>query len=337
VLAATHDLHDLVAAITRAALPALVVKGLPLAVRTTGSDAGRAIGDIDLLVDRVDLERVVGVLADAGWRRRPMRANAIDGPYRGWVRFIDNHEVVVADGRTAVEVHWRMSQSLATRDEFAALVDRSTRIEVGGVPVPVLGPVDDALFNIVHGAKHGFERLKWAVDVARCWCDLDESQRRSVHETAIRWRSERSLRLGLATVARLGLLDGCPAARDAADDLTDARTHRWVDATLDLPSGHRARRRRRNRVRAALTETWLDRARHLGEVTFPSDVLSDERVPSLLAVPAAPLRPAWRWRESGSVVPAATGSAPQSDRGELPDDPERSNEGGEPPPPHRQG
>lgn len=301
LLAATHDLHDVVRTLATAEVSAIVLKGLPLAVRTSGVASGRAIGDIDLLVDGPDLERAVDTLHGAGWHRRPMRANALDGQYRRWVRFVDNHEVLVADGRTAVEVHWRLSQSLATSGLFAGLLERSTSIDVAGVPVPVLGPVDDTTFNVVHAAKHGFERLKWAVDVARSWIELDDGQRAAAHATAIEWRSDRAFRFGLAMVARLGFLDGSPAGRAAADDLSNARTERLVDAVLELPDGFRARRRRRNRVRAEFTETWSDRGRHLGEVLFPSDVLSDPRVPGPLAIPAAPLRPLWRWRTVSST------------------------------------
>ena len=54
-----------------AGIPMLVIKGIPLALQTTGSLIARGRGDLDLLVDTKRLPAVVALLESAGFSRCP--------------------------------------------------------------------------------------------------------------------------------------------------------------------------------------------------------------------------------------------------------------------------
>lgn len=293
---ATADLHAVLDAFDDADIRAVVIKGIPLAVRTGGAAAARSVGDIDLLIEHGDLQRAHDVMVSNGWARKTSRVSALDGAYRRWVRFVDYHEVFVARERSLVEVHWRLNQTLSTRAAFDGLIARSSTVEVDGRSVPVLGAADDMALVATHAARHVFSHLKWVVDVARFWSLLDDVDRARSLELAESWDSGRAHRLAIAVVDRLGMLDGAPIARAAAVSLIDADTEKLVERAITHPEGHRSAKQHRLRVRTALQETWTDRARLVGEILLPTDVLADPRVPAKLSLLAAPLRPLWRWR-----------------------------------------
>jgi hypothetical protein len=290
------DLAEVLDALDSTGVRVLVLKGVPLAVRSGGSPSSRAVGDIDLLIADSDLPVVHDLLCERGWRRKTSRVSGLDGPYRRWARIIDHHEVFVGDDRSMVEVHWRLNQTLSTRSAFEDLLARADVVDVNGSAVPVLGAVDDMALVATHASRHVFTHLKWAVDVARSWCLLSPDQRLESLEVAEAWSSGRAHRMALGVVDRLGLLDDVPAAQEAARSMVDSDTARLVELAIEHPEQHRQAKWHRLRVRAALQETWPDRGRLLGEILLPTDVLADPRVPAGWSLLAAPLRPLWRWR-----------------------------------------
>ncbi len=141
-------------------VPALVLKGLPLAARLYGNGAARGVGDIDLLIDPLHLERAHAVLLRWGFsplfrigpaELRPMVKDAL---YRA------------ADG-TILELHWRLSTNRHVLPwHFADLWQARDMVPVFTITLPALPPLHLTVYLAVHGLHHGWERLRWLADIA---------------------------------------------------------------------------------------------------------------------------------------------------------------------------
>ncbi len=141
-------------------VPALVLKGLPLAARLYGNGAARGAGDIDLLIDPRHLDRAHAILLQQGFsplskvgltELRPLVKDAL---YRA------------GDG-TILELHWRLSTNRHVLPwDFADLWQARDMVPVFGVTLPALPPLHLTVYLAVHGLHHGWERLRWLADIA---------------------------------------------------------------------------------------------------------------------------------------------------------------------------
>ena len=144
-----------------AGLPVVFVKGASLASMAYGAVDIRHCRDVDLLVDKDQTDRAFTLLAEAGYR--PVTPLPEESVRRYWREYAKNCEFVGPSGRI-IELHWRLVNNpglLRGVDVHSA----SRMVRVGRGELPTL--VDDLLlpYLCVHGAVHGWSRLKWLADV----------------------------------------------------------------------------------------------------------------------------------------------------------------------------
>jgi hypothetical protein len=146
-------------------LPVLFLKGTALAQRAYGAIGIREAVDIDLAVARADVDRAWRILREAGYGpdipRKPLAGFARRSFL--WAAKDSLHRHPAHD--IPVELHWRLSDDL--RDPAVPPRRGWQRIALSADrTLATLG--DDALFVYlcVHGAAHGWARLKWLADVA---------------------------------------------------------------------------------------------------------------------------------------------------------------------------
>jgi hypothetical protein len=147
----------------------LILKGVPLSVRTTGTVAGRQYSDIDILVDLDALGCAERVLQASGVRRcGAVHSSPLRGPYHRWVRWTQNQQLHRPPAGHMVELHWRLfaNERLLPLD-FDRLWNGRSTVADGNIAFTTLGPAHELLFVAVHAAVHGFSRLHWLVDVVR--------------------------------------------------------------------------------------------------------------------------------------------------------------------------
>lgn len=263
LLRALRELLDGLAARGVCALP---FKGPVLGGLAYGDPSLRRAGDLDILVQRADLDTTCRYLRALGFAEatelelgRPVTASE-DRAYR---RFQCEYQFIHQGRGLVVEPHWAFARpALAIDLDHDGFWNRLRLVVVGDRPVWTLSAEDTFLAVGIHAAKHGWARLQWLCDTAALLIrdgDLD------VEVALARGRAagvERILLIGirLAEVV-LGLtpppaarrrLEADPTARAYAAD-TAARLF-LPETTLGTP-GHRLPLR--------LRERWRDRARSL--------------------------------------------------------------------------
>lgn len=209
-----------------AAIPFLMLKGVSLALQTTGDPGSRGPGDIDVLVPQAQVDAVSQVLLGGGLTRVDSFCPPVDSPLFAPTTRVLQEMVYRLNGRE-VDVHWRLDIAAnCLRWDFAELFDRCEHLSVGRHSLPTLDRQSAAIFNASHGIKDAWFILRELVDQARLQRGLDldaaaEEARRV--GAATRWA------IAQAMLAKLsGQPDPSPRSRRAqlfADAMWD-----WLQA-----------------------------------------------------------------------------------------------------------
>jgi hypothetical protein len=171
-LAHIPALESLHTTFTQAGIPFLVVKGIPLSIQLYGDATHRTADDIDLLVSPGQFWHADVELVRAGYRSE-------DGPptggsrenYKYWVKHIS---YVHERSNARIELHHRLTTNpyLLSWPFDEIWRDRSY-VRVGATEVTTLSSKRLPLYLCAHGASHGWERLRWLVDMAAVLQNLD--------------------------------------------------------------------------------------------------------------------------------------------------------------------
>ncbi len=145
--------------------PCAFVKGVALAALAYGNIVIRQAKDIDMIVAPADFVAVNELLIAAGYRAsRPVGALS-DAQLALWRAHGKEMEWRHRQTGIALELHWRMTDIsflLAESPNLSALypVELSPTARIMTLP-----PADLFRYLCVHGASHGWCRLKWLADV----------------------------------------------------------------------------------------------------------------------------------------------------------------------------
>jgi hypothetical protein len=158
----------------------VVMKGAALAVEAYGLLEARQSKDIDLRVGVENVDAAVAILREAGLQRVGPRMGSSAGQERLWRRYRKDFQFRQEGSGLEVELHWRVVEN-------AYLVPACfpgwdvVRVAVGpSIELPCLSRRAQLPYLLVHGATHGWPRLKWLADVAALVEGMDAGEVRAV-------------------------------------------------------------------------------------------------------------------------------------------------------------
>jgi Uncharacterised nucleotidyltransferase len=173
-------------------VPFILMKGAAYLLDLYEDPGARMLTDIDLLVRKSDVPRLLRRLAGAGFEKR------------GGLEESRRFELGVA-GRNGChfEFHWWLGLPFRDRIGQEEVWERSAPVVLEGVACRRLAPEDAILYHAAHQADHYFgPTLKWAIDLRemlRLWKpDADVLLRR-----AAAWRLRVALALSLRHVDKI--------------------------------------------------------------------------------------------------------------------------------------
>ena len=149
-------------------IPFTCIKGPLLSLRIYSDPTVRISHDIDLLIDMENLEHAMTVLKEQGyqlsagavWPKETFRRELLAG--------ITHHISLWSSSlRHCVELHWTLTYKLPLTQQKIREITRQnlTTIALAGRSFTVLNPELELLYLIIHGARHGWSRLKWLTDI----------------------------------------------------------------------------------------------------------------------------------------------------------------------------
>lgn len=210
-------------------IAAAFVKGTTLAELAWHDQGFKQATDIDLAVTPADLPAMIALLGEEGYRLDSPRV-ALDGRGLEVLRDVLKEAAFVHDARRVmVDLHWRLASIPHLLADMDSARDLAT-VPIAGRAVPTLrgGRLLDYL--AVHGARHGWSRIKWLADFNALLSGMNDA------EVTVWYRN--AVAAGIGPCAGLALwqsarLFAAPLPADLLAEIARSRRMRWLAARGD--------------------------------------------------------------------------------------------------------
>ncbi|PEJ58437.1 Renal dipeptidase [Bacillus sp. AFS002410] len=139
----------------------IFLKGPVLATELYGDISLRTSSDLDILIPINDLVRAEQILIEEGFEKDEYIKTVLsDWKWR-------HHHITYyhPKKRIKLEVHWRLNPGPRKEPDFNDLWKRKRKSSITKYPIYILGREDLFIFLITHGARHGWSRLRWLMDI----------------------------------------------------------------------------------------------------------------------------------------------------------------------------
>ncbi|MCY9664544.1 nucleotidyltransferase family protein [Paenibacillus alginolyticus] len=141
----------------------IVLKGPVLADDLYGNISLRTSRDLDILIPIQHVDQAHELLRSQGYVKEEEYNTILDD----W-KWRHHHATFIhPDKRVTLEIHWRLGPGPGKEPGFDELWERKRISKITSHPVYYLGREDLFLFLASHGARHGWSRLRWLIDMDR--------------------------------------------------------------------------------------------------------------------------------------------------------------------------
>ncbi|MEH7115782.1 nucleotidyltransferase family protein [Neobacillus niacini] len=141
----------------------LVLKGPVLAADLYGNLSLRTCRDLDILVPMNELDNVDKLLVSIGYKQEDYFQ--IETVLNDWKWRHHHISYFHPQKGVKLEIHWRLNPGPGKEPSFNELWERKRISSLTTQPVYYLGREDLFFFLVTHGARHGWSRIRWLVDV----------------------------------------------------------------------------------------------------------------------------------------------------------------------------
>lgn len=206
-------------------IPAAFLKGATLSELAYGDQAVKQTLDNDLLVDPNHVATTIELLESTGYRITDPAVPLDRKRLSVLIDMVKECTLVRPGNKAMLDLHWRMTsvKGLLAEPDLA----RDLRIvTVGNHRLPTLGDEALMIYLAVHGARHGWSRLKWLADFNALLEARDEAALAALRVRAKRDGVMRAMDLALLQANRL-------FGTAVPDDVGRSRRVRWLAALSD--------------------------------------------------------------------------------------------------------
>lgn len=150
-------------------IPFVCLKGPLLSFRIYGDPSVRLSHDIDLLIPLEKMDAALTVMMEGGYTYQEKNSWPVER-IRQELLMKSCHHICLLNKQSGfyVEIHWSLTTSLPIPDnKIERLIDSNlTILSFAGRDFTVLNKELELLYLLIHGARHGWSRLKWLVDIS---------------------------------------------------------------------------------------------------------------------------------------------------------------------------
>lgn len=149
-------------------IQSIFLKGILLSHLYYGDLGLRNVFDIDVWVEEEHIDKVSAFLETIGYRKITGFQKFSERQLK-YLRLSSHHEVFLNpddEHAVPVELHWRIRNSLGNF-VFNPVIERRNlmQVHINEFNFTVLNHIDQFIFLSVHGAEHGWYRIKWLADL----------------------------------------------------------------------------------------------------------------------------------------------------------------------------
>lgn len=218
-----HESGKVLKALHESSIPVIVLKGACLAEVIYGNIALRSMGDVDILVKRGDMTKVVRIMSELGY------SAGYDFQVEDEIDCSHHLPPLIGPGKLSVEVHWNIIDSdnaaVMEKIDIAKMWERARPVVIAKTPVFMLSPEDMLLHLCLHLTLHHLFDMR-----LRAFLDLKKVV--EYYGEAVDWEllRERSRTLGVDSAVRLSL---CLAEQWVGLTLPERLRHDWKLKQID--------------------------------------------------------------------------------------------------------
>ncbi|GGE30415.1 hypothetical protein GCM10011391_06290 [Pullulanibacillus camelliae] len=141
----------------------LFLKG-PILAQVLYNDLSlRTSSDLDVLIPFRHLEKVEHLLCATGYVKHEYFQTVLND----WKWRHHHMTFYHTKKKIKLEIHWRLHPGPGKEPSFAELWEKKQELKLSKTGIAFLGNEDLFLFLILHGARHGWSRLRWLVDLQK--------------------------------------------------------------------------------------------------------------------------------------------------------------------------
>ena len=162
-------LAPLLVRLQRAGIPAMVIKGVPLALRFYGDLGSRPMNDVDVLVPTDRMADTLRLLDSDGWRPHRDTRGRSEQLTAGFSLISEHSRIVTAPDGFYVDLHWHLREQFVVPGQEMTSSDAFWRasepIDIMGVATRTPCASDLLVHAIVHGLVSQHDaRARWVAD-----------------------------------------------------------------------------------------------------------------------------------------------------------------------------
>jgi hypothetical protein len=211
--------------LTEKAIDFLFLKGVTLGALAYGNLGLKQAWDIDLLVAADQAVAAAAVLEQAGYIRSMPTADLSEEKFRSWMAHCKESLWISEKDGTVVELHTALVDNIRMLPGVSARSETLSVAISAGNELPTLREEELYSYLCVHGATHGWSRLKWLADVAALLGGKPAAETERLHRVAETLGAGRSSAQALLLCAELLSL---PLPPRLQQELESDRATRWL-------------------------------------------------------------------------------------------------------------
>jgi hypothetical protein len=161
MLALSGEMEQLAKVFSENGIRSLFLKGPVIAADLYGDVSLRTSCDLDFLIPIKEMGRAESLLVSLGY----VKDDYIVSVLNDWIWRHHHTAFIHPEKKIKVEVHWRLNPAPAKEPKFEDLWERRRQSSLISRPIYYLGREDLFMFLVSHGARHGWSRLRWLLDI----------------------------------------------------------------------------------------------------------------------------------------------------------------------------
>lgn len=143
-------------------------KGPLLSQRIYGDPTIRLSHDMDLLVEIADIDPVKNILVEQGYHLSVGSSWPHHKAQQELIMDVNHHISFFNESSgSCVEIHWILMHGfpISVKKQKEIIAGNLTEMDFAGRKFTVFTKEFELLFLLIHGSRHGWQRLKWLLDI----------------------------------------------------------------------------------------------------------------------------------------------------------------------------
>ncbi|MCC6975524.1 MAG: nucleotidyltransferase family protein [Anaerolineae bacterium] len=192
-LSMLHEIKSVTQILAQAGIPAVPFKGVVLALQAYHHTALRVCRDIDLIVPHQDIHQAKDLLLKSGYQFHSEYVGADRSAL--YQQGSNAFPLVNSANGLILELHWRLMPEVSIDSDY--FWEKAAPQEYSGAKVLQFSPEDLILLLLIHGSKHLWSELIWAVDVDQMLRHTKDIQWDHLLKLAQNWKVGRFVKVGM--------------------------------------------------------------------------------------------------------------------------------------------